>query len=148
MSSEFSATVPASCKAAVESLFFFNPRQEALLGRIRATIEQTGTPTIIEADGRVWLDVPQHPMQCLFVCDPAGAPLGVALYTRPAVDQLWIVHLATSLDAGQNEPLETSPAVMLVEQIRMIARAIRGVARIRLPYGERCLTVRPATVQG
>ena len=39
---EFAGSVPAAMRPAVESLFFFNPRQSAVIDQIREAVEKTG----------------------------------------------------------------------------------------------------------
>jgi len=134
----FSATVPLGMRPAVEALFFFNPRQSLLREGIHATIAQTGMPTIVANDAKVWIDVPQGSTQCLFACDEGVQPFrisGVALYTRPAFDTIWIAHLAIDPDysyGGAHATLEV--ARRLVGQVMTIAHSIKGIGRIQLPY--------------
>ncbi len=132
---EFVGSVPVAMRHLVECLFFFNPRQELLVGRIRATVEETGAPYVIEVDGRVWIGVPSGAMQCLFACARGGEPVGVVLYCRPTLDCLWICHLALNSEwvpAGSNDGCGL--AMIMVDKIREIARSIKGVTRIQLPY--------------
>jgi hypothetical protein len=139
---EFSATVPAGLRPAVEALFFFNTRQGDSAQGILATVERTGTPAIVEREGRVWIGVPSGNMQCLFACDTSldpPRPVGVVLYGRPAPDVIWISHLAV-------DPAFTSSSSnrwsglggILVEKVQGIACRIKGVRRIQLPYRRDC----------
>lgn len=121
-------------REAVEGLFFFNSRQRLLLRQIESSVEQTGVPLIVEREGRVSIGVPSDRMQCLFACDHANKPIGAALYCRPAPDRLWISHLAVdpevSISAGSGSGL----AGVIVNKIMQIARSIKGVTRVQLPY--------------
>jgi hypothetical protein len=139
---EFSATVPVEMRPAVEALFFFNPRQGDSNKGILATVEQTGVPAIMERNGRLWIGVPAGNMQCLFACDHSlemPKPVGVLLYGRPAPEVIWISHLAV-------DPMYTSDradrggglGLVLVEKVQQIARSIKGVVRIQLPYRHDC----------
>ena len=132
---EFFGSVPSSMRHAVECLFFFNPQQRQLEPRIRATVEETGSPGIIEADNRVWIGVPSGAMQCLFACASGGEPVGVALYCRPDPDRLRICHLALSPEWMPSDSSHSPGlAMIMVDKIREIARSIKGVSRIQLPY--------------
>jgi hypothetical protein len=135
----FSASVPVGMRGAVEALFFLNRRQQLLHRAISSTIEQTGIPKIMELDGRVWIDVPSHAMQCLFACDGAFAPIGVALYERPSTDILSVCHLAVDpayafggIHGGGGLGL------LLIERVKEIARRIKGVTRVQIPYRDQC----------
>ena len=132
---EFLGSVPVAMRHLVECLFFFNPRQELLVGRIRATVEETGAPCVIELESRIWIGVPSGAMQCLFACSSGGEPVGVALYCRPDPDRLRICHLALSPDWVASDPSHSPGlAMIMVDKIREIARSIKGVSRIQLPY--------------
>ena len=138
----FAATVPLAMRPEVEALFFFNSRQSLSQEGIHTAIVQTGMPTIAENDDRVWIDVPSGKTQCLFACDERSEPfrpVGVVLYSRPIADTIWIAHVAIDPDyayGGENATLEV--AARLVDRVMAIARSIRGVTRIQLPYREGC----------
>ena len=131
----FAGSVPVAMRPVVESLFFFNPQQGAIIAEIRQTIEKTGPPFIFEWNNRIRIDVPSGSTQCLFACSRRDRPVGVALYSRPASDVIWISHLA--IDPSSNAAGDKCPngiAGALVSKIREIARSIKGAARIQLPY--------------
>ena len=126
-------------REAVEALFFFNPRQPLLRSAISATVERTGVPRIVELDGRVWIDVPSHAMQCLFACDSTLEPVGVVLYDRPSLDILSVSHLAVDpaySSGGGNGG--GGLGLLLIERVREIARRIKGITRIQVPYKSQC----------
>ena len=135
----FSSTVPLAMRPALESLFFFNPRQPLLRSAISATVQRTGVPRIVELDGRVWIDVPSHSMQCLFACDSTLKPWGVVLYDRPSLDVLSVSHLAVDpayVSGGGNS--DGGLGLLLIERVREIARRIKGVTRVQVPYRSQC----------
>jgi hypothetical protein len=135
----FSATVPAGMRGAVETLFFFNPRQPLLHRAISSTIERTGIPKIMERDGRVWIDVPSHAMQCLFACDSALTPVGVVLYQRPSAEVLSVSHLAVDpAYAFGGDCGGAGLGLLLIERVKEIARRIKGVVRVQIPYRNQC----------
>ena len=138
----FSATVSASMRGAVETLFFFNPRQPLLRSAIDEIVRRTGIPEIFERDGTVWIGVPERAMQCLFVCtcsQTACHPMGVALYERPTFDVLAISHLAVNpVYASWGNSRSAGLGVLLVRKIVEIAHCIKGVTRVQMPYREAC----------
>ena len=99
-------------------------------------------PTITEQNGKVWIDVPSGMTQCLFACDEGIEPsraVGVVLYSRPAVDTIWIIHLAIDSDyAHEGDHAALQVAARLVDRIMVIARSIKGITRIQLPYRGGC----------
>jgi hypothetical protein len=139
---EFSATVPEGMRQAAEALFFFNPRQGNSINGILATVERTGVPAIMERDGQVWIGVPPGNMQCLFAFDrrvEPQRPAGVLLYGRPAPDVIWISHLAVDpVFTCGNKNRGAGLGCILVEKVREIARSIKGVTKIQLPYRRNC----------
>lgn len=129
----FVGSVPAGARARVESLFYFNPRQGALLAQIREIVEETGSPFIEERDRRIWIDVPGGTTQCLFACLPPERPIGVALYSRPRSELIRILHLAVERSPGRRFD-GGLVAGAIVDKIRSIAGRINGVQRVQLPY--------------
>jgi hypothetical protein len=99
-------------------------------------------PAIAEHDDRVWIDVPSGKTQCLFACDESIEPfraIGVVLYSRPVADTICITHLAIDPDyayGGENAALEV--AKRLVDRVMVIARSIKGINRLQLPYRDGC----------
>jgi hypothetical protein len=138
----FCATVSAKMRGVVEALFFFNPRQALLHTAISATVERTGIPKILELDCRLWIDVPSRDMQCLFACDSylkTCKPVGVVLYERPKVEILSISHLAVNPEyAFRGGHLGAGLGLLLIERVKEIARRIKGVTHVQLPYRNQC----------
>lgn len=137
---EFASTVPAGMRGAVEELFFFNPRQQALGPAIRRAIERFGVPEIQEQEGRLWIRSTRCPMQCLFAHQSKHRrehPVGVVLYTRLRHDTLTATHLAVD-PAGNSlgELWVDDLGIALIGEVRRIASRINGVSRVELPYRE------------
>jgi hypothetical protein len=135
---EFFATVPTDMRGAVEALFFFNPRQDAVLPRIQAAMDRTGPPRLAEANGKVWIDVASRTTQCLFACDLSKGtclPVGVILFGRPAHDVIWIAHIAVAPAYTMNHRVQSEGlAGLLIRKVKEVASRIKGVTRIELPY--------------
>jgi hypothetical protein len=138
----FHAALPLEMRPEIEDLFFFHPRQPLLQAGIHAAVARAGMPTITEQNGKVWIGVPSGRTQCLFACDEGvepSRPIGVVLYSRPVVDTIWITHLAIDPDyahGGDHAALQV--AARLVDRIMAVARSIKGITRIQLPYRENC----------
>ena len=139
---EYISVVSPGMRDAVEALFFFNPRQRRVREGIRVSVELFGRPKILEQDGKLWIGVSSGATQCLFASDQSRSPArlaGVMLYLRPTPDVLSITHLAVDPDyvAGGSRGGD-GLGLLLIEQVRQIARRINGVRRIELPYRNRC----------
>jgi len=134
----FASTLPQHMRAEVEALFFFNPRQALLREGIHAAVAAAGLPAISVNDESVWIEVAPGTTQCLFACDCRMDPfrvVGVILYSRPAADTIWISHLAIDpAYAYGGEHGALGIATRLVDRVMTIARSVKGVARVQLPY--------------
>lgn len=134
----FSATLPLRMRQEVEALFFFNPRQSFLSNGIHAAVAAAGLPAIAGNQDSVWIEIPPGRTQCLFASDSLIEPvpvIGVALYSRPALDTIWISHLAIDpayAHGGENGKLEI--AARLVDRVVTIAASSKGITRVQLPY--------------
>ena len=136
----FRTALPRDRRPEVEALFFFNPLQASRREGIFAAISQAGTPAIAENEDKVWIDVPSGKTLCLFACDERTDPfrvIGIALYTRPVTDTIWITHLTVDPAYSiRGEYGTLKVARCLVDQVMATALRIKGVTRIRLPYRE------------
>lgn len=134
----YSSFVDRSMHRTVETLFYFNPRQRALMEPIRRSIERFGSPEIVERGGRLSLGLPKLDAQCLFACDRSrhpGRPVGVVLYLRTEPDVLCILHLAVDPEYGRCGAFgDLEVASRLVNQVRELGRRIAGVRRVQLAY--------------
>ena len=148
---EFASAVDAGLRKEVESLFYFHPRQHALGGPIRQSVDEFGAPEILKRGERIFVGIPKRDAQCLFACHPTrrpGVPVGVVLYLRTQADLLRILHVVVGpsyMYGGQFADRDL--AARLVDQVRSVAARIGGVRRIALPYlRERYLPVAPRRV--
>lgn len=137
---EFVSAVDAQMWKDVEALFYFHPRQGELIGSIRSSVEAHGSPEILRRGGRIYVGIPKNDAQCLFACHPArrpGVPVGVVLYLRTAPELLRILHVAVAPPYELDGPLgQRQLALRLVNEVRALARRIKGVRRVQLPYCE------------
>lgn len=134
----FMSSVDASWWTDVETLFYFHPRQPALVDSIKACVDEFGAPEILRRGGRIHVGIPQNGAQCLFACHHArrpGLPVGVVVFLRTSTELLHILHLAVLpayAQGGRHADLDL--ALQLVNQVRHVARRISGVRRVQLPY--------------
>lgn len=132
------SSVPEEMRREVEDLFFFNPRQAHFEKAIEAVVMRGGQPQLCSENGRVWIGSPGGTTQCLFACDgrvPGQPPIGVMVYSRPALDRLEIVHIAVH-PKYTSDVATTGPglATVLVGRVLEIAHALRGVRHVDLGY--------------
>ena len=143
---EFTSSVDASLARDVEALFYFHPRQQALMESIRASVEAFGVPEVMKRGARVHLGIPQNGAQCLFACHPTrrpGVPVGVVVYLRTSRELIHILHLVVDAAYSQGGRFaELGLALQLVDEVRALARRISGVRNVQLPYRQRQLAVK------
>ncbi len=134
----FSSRVPVECKAELEDLLFFNPRQHRVREGILNSLEQFGHPRVEETASGLQVRVGDHEAQTLFAFDRdrAGkAPVGVVVFLRTSAEELSIIHVAVDDDyALQRSAAGVGLGVTLVEKVQEIARRIVGVQRIVFFY--------------
>jgi hypothetical protein len=139
---EFSAALPVAMQPEVDAFFYFHPRQAELRDDICRAVLNVGMPAIAKKDGRFSIEIPSVGAQCIFACDSAFVPLraiGVILYSRPIVDTLSINHLAINpVYAYGGEYSDLRAASRLVDRVLAVARVVKGINKVQLPYRENC----------
>jgi len=131
---KFFSSLPAEMRQQVEDLFFFNLHQGRFSRQIQETVAKTGAPHLLEVDGKISIALRSLDAQCLFACDQSEGPLGCALYSRPASDLIWISYIATDPEITLLDLPRAGLAAVLIDKILEIARSIRGVTRVQLPF--------------
>jgi hypothetical protein len=132
----FTSTLPLEQRESLEQLFFFNPKQADYLAEINEAVLQFGSPFIEQTQNGIRLSLPKFPeAQCLFVAyQESTSLLGTAIYTLNDDQELEILHMATASNIFYDNPSSEITYALFLEVLR-IARRIKGVNRVRLPYG-------------
>ena len=145
----FASTLDPRYRASLENLLFFNPRQGQVEDQILATVQRFGSPRLLEADGRLRVEVDRFPgVQTLFVFDsrkkPANDLCGVVMYLREGLDTLFVLHISVAAPYGvDGRHAHALLAVRMINQLRRVARSIKGIRYVALAYasGHRRLAV-------
>jgi hypothetical protein len=130
----FLSSVPAAMRHQVEELFFFNLRQRQFSRQIQETVAKTGAPHLREVGDKITITLKSEDAQCLFACDESETPVGCALYSRPGPDLIWVSYIATDPEIALLDLPRAGLVAILLDKILEIARSIRGVARVQLPF--------------
>src|SRR5687768_739712 len=119
---EFKSHVPKAQRAALEALVFFNTCQERYAACIAQAVERFGSPEIVADGDRLRVRVSElDDAQSLFAVEIAtGRPVGVAVYMRPDLEHISVVHLSVSAEYA-------SGGVKAAEQL--LLRLLREVRR-------------------
>jgi hypothetical protein len=131
---KFLSSVPAEMRHHVEDLFFFNLRQRQFNRQIQETVAKTGVPHLREIGGKITISLQSEDAQCLFACDESESPVGCALYSRPGSDVIWVSYIATDPEIALLDLPRAGLAAILIDKILEIARSIRGITRVQLPF--------------
>jgi hypothetical protein len=134
----FSSRVPRQCRAALEDLLFFNPRQYRVRAGIINSLEHFGHPRVEEKPDGLCVRVGSQEAQTLFAYDrnrQDEAPVGAVVFLRTSPEEIAILHVAVHSDyALQGQRAGLGLGVTLVEEVKEIARRIVGVKRIVFFY--------------
>lgn len=133
----FQSHVPKSQRHFLEILLFFNACQKRVTDCIANAVERFGPPEVIEEDQRLRIRVGgQDDVQCLFAVEAeTGRPVGVAIYIRPELEQITVLHVSIASEYAtggwkSNEQL----LLRLLRELRRSTRRVKGVRRMELFY--------------
>jgi hypothetical protein len=136
---EFKSHVLAKHRASLESLVFFNSCQERVASCIADAVESFGVPEIVpEGHDRLRIRLAGlDDVQTLFAIDKAnGRPVGVAVYIRPDLQNITVLHLSISAEYASGGPRSDEQLLLrLLRQVRRSTRRVKGVQRVELYYG-------------
>jgi hypothetical protein len=134
---DFRSHAPASQRAALEGLLFFNSCQSRVSDCIADAVEKFGAPEIVADRDRLRIHLREAPeAQSLFAIDaPTGRPVGVAVFLRQDVEHITVMHLGISAEFARGGPRASEQLLLrLLREIRRSARRVKGVRRLELYY--------------
>jgi hypothetical protein len=134
----FSSRVPNECRAALEELLFFNPRQYRVREGILNSLARFGHPRLEASSEGLSVRVGEHEAQTLFAFDReklSPDPIGVVVFLRTSPAEIAIMHVAVHPDyALQGRRGGIGLGVALIEKVKEIAARIVGIQRIVFFY--------------
>jgi hypothetical protein len=134
---EFRSHVPRSERRALEALVFFNSCQDRYAACIAEAVERFGAPEIVSDGDRLRVRVTGlSDVQCLFAVErDTGRPVGVAVYMRPDLEHITVVHLGIAAQyATGGERVAEQLLLRLLREVRRSTRRMKGVRRLELFY--------------
>ncbi len=135
------SSISPDCRAEVERLFFFNPKQFVVSKRVEAHIIQYGKPEICIRGNSISFELTlvDH-AQTIFLMDSGRVRLlGVVIYVREG-DFLRALYVALKYAYTMTRNTSSELLLFIVEALRKIARSVRGVRGIKLSIGPRDAT--------
>jgi hypothetical protein len=133
--------LPASMRAQLEALLFFNAGQHRMREAIAATIERYGLPELIEDGGWLRIDVAGgRGVQTLYAVHEENGrerPVGVIVYARDALDHITVLHVGVARDyAAGGWHAGERVLQRMMQHIRDVARRTSGVRHVAVAYRE------------
>lgn len=137
----FVSSLPREHHQQLESLLFFNRRQDQVRPGILDAINRYGAPEIVVGTTALKVRV-AGPVesQCLFAVDRQGTasrPVGLILYTRDSFERITVMHLVVAEEFAAGGPLADQQLLLrLVRAVRRIARSTSGIRHVDLLYAQ------------
>lgn len=137
----FVSSLPQEHHLQLESLLFFNRRQERVRPGILDAINRYGAPEIYATGSGLKVRVAGPvEVQCLFAVERRGAssrPVGVILYTRDSFERITVMHLVVAEEYAAGGPFaEQHLLLRLVQAVRRVARRTSGIRHVELLYAQ------------
>lgn len=137
----FVSSLPQVHHQRLESLLFFNRRQDKVRPGIELAIDRYGPPEIVsDAHGlKVRVAGPVE-VQCLFAVERLGKtsrPVGLVLYTRESFERITIMHLVVAEEYAAGGPFADQHLLLrLVQAVRRVARRTSGIRQVEVLYAQ------------
>lgn len=137
----FVSSLPPQHHLQLESLLFFNRRQDQVRPGIEAAILRYGAPEIVtDAHGlKVRVAGPVE-AQCLFAVEKRGTasrPVGLILYTRDSFERITVMHLVVAEEYAAGGPFADQHLLLrLVQAVKRVARRTSGIRHVELLYAQ------------
>lgn len=134
----FSSVLHPRYRSALETLMFFNPRQNKLRNAVSELVDRYGNPKIVEERGLLRLQIGSSGnAQTLFSFDRPvdGNLIGVVVYLRESREYLAIIHLAIVEDYTISGCYGDRLLVLrLIQKVQEIGARLKGVEYIKILY--------------
>ncbi len=135
----FLPTLPLSYAEALEHLVFFNHHQHKARPAILEALDHYGSPRIVQEGETLRVTVTARAdAQCLFALpSDRDRPylLGMMIFLRTDIETLLVVYLSVAENSSRSGARPRGSVVFaFVQEIRRIARRLRGIRRVTLIY--------------
>jgi hypothetical protein len=134
---EFTSHVARSHRVALEALMFFNSCQERVADCIAHAVDEFGFPEIVADGDRLRIRIGDVTgAQSLFAVESAtGRPVGVAVYARPDLENITVMHLGIAAPYASGGPRASEQLLLrLLREVRRSTRRMKGVQHVELYY--------------
>jgi hypothetical protein len=133
----FTSHISELYRGALEMLVYFNAGQSRVADGIVDAVERFGPLEIVAEKDRLRVRVTGlAEAQSLFAVEAStGRPLGVAVYARPDLQHMIVVHLGIAAEFASGGPRANEQLLLrLLRELRRSSRRIKGVESFELLY--------------
>ena len=116
---------------------FFNSCQERVADCIAHAVDEFGYPEIVADGDRLRIRIGDvADAQTLFAVESAtGRPVGAAVYARPDLEHITVMHLGIAAPYASGGPRAREQLLLrLLREVRRSTRRMKGVQRLELYY--------------
>lgn len=134
---EFTSHIARAQSEALEALIFFNSCQKRVADCIAHAVDEFGYPQIVADGDRLRIRIGDiEGAQTLFAVEAAtGRPVGVAVYARPDLEHITVMHLGIAAAyASGGARAHEQLLLRLLREVRRSTRRVKGVRRLELYY--------------
>lgn len=138
---KFCSKIQKDLRLELEELLYLNSRQHLLVTEIERAVERFGQPVIMECGSDLEVKVTKDPnAQVLYSVARVGlfeTLAGLMIYTRTNFRTLSLIHIAVHerFCFPNNSSSGERVCFLLIDELRSIAKRIRGIERIEMLYG-------------
>jgi hypothetical protein len=141
----YSSVLPGDRYEELAQLTFFNRSQGRFRADIVGAIERYGVPEIVTTNESLRFTVGNlGEVQALYALDggTGGRLAGVMLYARTSAEKIVLLHIVVAPEYASNGPRsDRLLALKLVERLKKLGRAVKGVTTIEILYGSRATAI-------
>jgi len=133
----FASHVAANQRSSLEALVYFNSCQNRVVDGIVDAVERFGPLEIVQDGERLRVRVGGlAEAQSLFAVEASsGRPIGVAVYARPDLQHITVVHLGVAAEFASGGMRASEQLLLrLLRELRRSSRRIKGVRHFELYY--------------
>jgi hypothetical protein len=141
----YSSVLPSDRYEELADLTFFNRSQGRFRADIVGAIERYGLPEIVATNESLRFTVGSlGEVQALYALDGGsrGRLAGVMLYARTSAEKIVLLHIVVAPEYSSTGPRsDRLLALKLVERLKKLGRAVKGVTTIEILYGRRATAI-------
>lgn len=136
MNIKYASELSSDYRGQLESLIYFNPKQQQYIDSITHSIKLFGQPEIVSEQDKIKIQLDGLPQaQTLFALTPENALIGLMIYVRVDKENLVLIHIAVAEEYSSSGRQSRQFLVLkFVQKLKEIAQGLKDVSAITLMY--------------